>query len=505
MSLTSSLVFAATTLADPMPIQCIIDVHCDPMATSVPVQAAQYEEWVEWVEWGLTEAEGLGAKISFLSTGEFMDWVLEDPTTAGDLIPRLAASGDDFIGTHSHNSAYISPHVWGPVGANPTYQDLFDHWMDHVSRVNLVIESQLGITVPEEVQAINAARGAHLPSEDDEATFRTLAEAFHFGIREQGPDEAFFALFEHFVWHPYRPSVDNLIVHDPDGPMILSPFGPVLGRVGWHHSIWQDMSAPAVQGRFTMELLNWLDEAQFGDTPHIWTTGWAAHCHDLPPGSESHDSWQPMIEWMATHFVDEQVAGMQAVEFSTMKASAALHEAWEVEYPDEVPFSYAEEGTDMDAYPWLRAPYAYLLGMHVDAAMPNLGVVRWHHLAVPDTTAECYVLWTTTGDTLTIDLSAFLTGDWTAVEPHRGHYRHIDVTQVPVRFAGTIVIPASQVVQFPWLSDLDESGSTDINDLLSLLGDWGQCADLPATCHSDLDGDGDVDIDDVLGLLSGWE
>ncbi len=505
MIVTSTLSIASLVSANPTPIQCIIDVHCDPMAIDIPVQRAQYEDWVEWVGWGLDVAEANGAQISFLSTGEFMDWVLEDPGTAGDLIPRLAASGDDFLGTHSHSRSYDGPiHVWGPTSSDAPYTVLFEHWMDHVSRVNQVIATQLGVTAPDEVQSINSARGAHLPSESEEATFRLLAEAFHFGIREQGPDEAFFEHFEHFVWHPYRPDVDNLIEHDPDGPMIISPFGPVLGRIGWHHSVWQDMSYPAVQGRFILELLNWLDEAQFGDTNHVWTTGWAAHCHDLPPGGESHDSWQPMLEWMTMHFVDEPVSGMQAVEYNSIKGSAAMHEAWESNHPGEVAFSYPHTEANMDAYPWLHAPYAYLLGMHVDTAMPPQGLVRWHHMEVPDTAAECYVLWTTSGTSLTVDLSAHLTGDWAAVEPHRGHYRLVDPSEVPVRFAGTMLIPNANVVQFPWLPDLDESGQVRVDDLLDMLAAWGPCDDLPATCHADVDGDGEVNVDDLLTLLSNW-
>jgi hypothetical protein len=330
---------------------------------------------------------------------------------------------------------------------------------------------------------------------------------YHFPIRQQGPDEAFYSFFEHFAWHPFRPSTDNLLVHNPDGPMIVSPFGPVLGRVGFHHGILQDMSDQAVQGRFMMELLNWLDEAFFGDQPHVWSTGWSAHCHDLVPGGESHDQWAGMFEWMAQHFVDEHVSGMQVVEFSTMKASAALHEQWEADFPGVVPFSYAEEDTDMDAYPWLRAVYTYLLGLHVDAAMPPQGIVRWHYLVEPDGDREAYVLWTRTGDEVVVDLSAFLDSsiDWIAVEPHRGHYRFIDSTDVPVRAAGTILLPSEDLEQFPWLPDLDENGTIDITDLLAILESWGDCPVLPETCHADLNGDGIVAIDDLLQLLDNWD
>ena len=503
------LLAATASSADPIPIQCIVDVHCDPMADSQAVQAQQYLDWVEWVDWGLDQAEAVGGRISFLSTGQFMEWVLEDPSPAEavNLIPRLAASGDDFIGTHSHKKWRQSAHVWPALGPNPTDAEIESQWVDHQDLVNLVIQDQLGLSDPAEIRAINCVRGAHLPSESDEAFFQELAVAYNFPIREQGPEEAFYAYFDHFVWHPFRPSTDNLLVHNPDGPMIISPFGPVLGPIGVHHGILQDMSHRAVKSRFIMELLNWLDEAAFGDQPHVWSTGWSAHCADLVPGGVSHDAWADMFQWMATHFVNETVAGLQAVEFSTMKASAQLHEQWESDYPGVVPFSYEPEEVDVDAYPWSRAIHTYLVHLHWGVAMPPLGVVRWHHLSEPDSDRQAYVLWTRTGSELVVDLSTHLdTGlDWVAVEPHRGHYRHIDPETVPVRFAGTILVPSDAIEQFEWLADLDENGAVDITDLLALLDAWTGCPDLPATCHADLNGDGLVGIDDLLQLLGDWD
>jgi hypothetical protein len=505
----SLLVFiTAAAVAETTPIQCIVDVHCDPMAMAPAVQLGQYQAWTEWVNWGLTAAEDVGGKISFLSTGEYMDWVLDDPgvVEAYDLIPRLVASGDDFLGTHSHNRLFESMHVWVQVPNGAPDDVIAAHWEDHLMRINMVIQEQLGVTDISEIQAINCGRGAHLPSEDDEELFHELAVEYNFPIRQQGPAEGFYGYFDHFVWHSFRPSTDNLLVHDPDGAMIISPFGPVLGRVGFHHGVLQDMSSPAVKGRFLKELLSWLDEAQFGDVDHVWTTGWSAHCHDLLPGGESHDSWQDMFQWMAMHFVEEQVAGMQAVEFSSIKTSAALYSDWEDAHPDEIPFTYAQSEADLDAYPWLKAPLAYLTALHWDAAMPSEGVLRWHRLAEPDGPRVAYVLWTTSGEEIVIDLSAHLeTGvNWVAVEPHRGHYRFVDATEVPVRFAGTILIPSGLLETFQWLPDLDEDGSVAVDDLLEIISTWGACPDLPATCHGDLDGDGDVDIDDLLLVLSSW-
>jgi subtilisin family serine protease len=49
-------------------------------------------------------------------------------------------------------------------------------------------------------------------------------------------------------------------------------------------------------------------------------------------------------------------------------------------------------------------------------------------------------------------------------------------------------------------ADFDGSGDVDVNDLLTMLADWGACAD----CAADLDDSGMVDVDDLLDLLAAW-
>jgi hypothetical protein len=51
-------------------------------------------------------------------------------------------------------------------------------------------------------------------------------------------------------------------------------------------------------------------------------------------------------------------------------------------------------------------------------------------------------------------------------------------------------------------ADLDGSGAVDINDLLAMLGAWGQTC--PEGCPADLTGDGAVGIDDVLSLIAAF-
>lgn len=51
-------------------------------------------------------------------------------------------------------------------------------------------------------------------------------------------------------------------------------------------------------------------------------------------------------------------------------------------------------------------------------------------------------------------------------------------------------------------SDINNSGTTDVDDLLALIGAWGNCPAPP--CSEDIDGDGDIDVDDMLILLGAF-
>jgi hypothetical protein len=51
-------------------------------------------------------------------------------------------------------------------------------------------------------------------------------------------------------------------------------------------------------------------------------------------------------------------------------------------------------------------------------------------------------------------------------------------------------------------ADTDANLAVDVDDLVSLLLDWGSCGD--ACCLSDFDLNGQVDVDDLLALLLSW-
>ncbi|MEE2719291.1 MAG: hypothetical protein VX727_05870 [Planctomycetota bacterium] len=57
-----------------------------------------------------------------------------------------------------------------------------------------------------------------------------------------------------------------------------------------------------------------------------------------------------------------------------------------------------------------------------------------------------------------------------------------------------------EVIGSSCVADIDGSGTVGVDDLLSLIGDWGPCSG----CATDLNGDGTVGVDDLLELIGSW-
>ena len=52
--------------------------------------------------------------------------------------------------------------------------------------------------------------------------------------------------------------------------------------------------------------------------------------------------------------------------------------------------------------------------------------------------------------------------------------------------------------------DIDGSGSVDIEDLLLVIGQWGNDCEGGEACSADMDGDLDIDVDDLVALIGYW-
>lgn len=55
----------------------------------------------------------------------------------------------------------------------------------------------------------------------------------------------------------------------------------------------------------------------------------------------------------------------------------------------------------------------------------------------------------------------------------------------------------------PRYGDVDMNGQVNVNDLLTVLSDWGACSARPP-CYGDVNGDEMVDVTDLLAVIGNW-
>jgi len=429
------------------PIMVVMDLHADPMFGTPAIQEQVYNEWVDNANWLLDVTEPRGAKVSFLTTGEFAEWVIEDAVRGHALIQRLYASGG-LIGTHSHNKIRMDAHNWQALPPDPTPPQVLQHWNNHVTTINVMITAALGLSDPAQIAAVNCVRGTHTPS-DDAWRIQLMAD-FGFTNHQQGPGEQFFAYFKHYPMNPFRPLGTRFLEHDPGGPVVAAPFGPVLGRNEVHYNIEQDMRVPAVQARFLLELLNWLHDRHVANTDRVWQTGWASHASDIAPGTETRNAMTPMLDWLVTHFVNETVGGETAATFASMADVRDAYYAWEAANPGAVSFSYPADETRWDLYPYLRPVATYLSEALYDTAMPPVGTVRWHQLTAAAAIGgpfPLYVAYPVDASDAIVDLSSALGSvQVAAVDPDAGTYVVYPATAVHVPVTGALLMAPQYVL-----------------------------------------------------------
>ncbi len=491
---------AATQVATgqpPPPIQLIFDNHADPMQ-SIPAAARPgvYAEWRDALAWLQGVCDTRGAAITFCAVGEFMEYVAEDPSS-WPLLQAVYSSGGS-LGTHSHSEHRVGPHDWRNLPPSPTPAQVLDAWNDHVGAVDAAVAAIFGLSDPNAIRQINNLRGTHVPADDADRI--ALMAAFGFRLHQQGPCEQFYVYFRHYALNPYRPSGTNFLVHDPSGPVINSPFGPVLGTNSLHFGIVQDMRLPAVQARFLLTLLNWLDDALVSHTERVWVTGWGSHCSDIIPGGVSRPIVIPALDWHKTYFVDETVSGVTALEFSSATRAADLHETWEAEHPGQVSFSYAPATTDWRDYPYLMPVARYLADAQYVSAAAASGV-RLHRLTAGPAAGGPFPMWVaypTAGEGTTVDLAPIL-GMPTVltVSPRTGLAPALSSAAVPVPTTGLILVPPDRRLPLP-NGDVNLDGRLTFDDIdpfvAVLLGIDTNPARITA---ADVNRDGIVTFDDI--------
>lgn len=486
------------------PVRVIFDLHMDPMF-SIPAsnRLDVYHLRRDAANWALDQCDLRGVRVTFLAGGEFYEYILEDPGMGDALLQRAYDSGGS-IGTHMHRESQAGPHNWSELSGDPPLSAIRTAWEDHIDLANLAIARALGLSTPAEIGAVNNIFGTHIPNDHD-MRLDLLAD-YGFSMHEQGPDEEFFGYFQHHAMNPYRPASDHFLNHDPSGPVVLSPFGPVLGKSESHYGIAQDMRVPAVQARFLLELLNWLHDVHVAGSGRVWTMGWASHGCDVTPGQPTRAALPLMLDWLKNEFVDQIVGGYQAAAFSSAAECRDLYQAWETVHPGEPSFAYPASTTDWTHYPYLRAPAAYLVDAHYQSPMLPVGSVRWHALTAAPASASpftVYVAYSADGLPVTVDLSAHLAMPTiAAVDTDTGAASVVPASAVPVPPKGVILVPPGRVLTLRFdLGDADAGYPV-------LLADDGARHDASSLrfgieWDAELDGQPSpmADRDDLTGLV----
>jgi len=93
------------------------------------------------------------------------------------------------------------------------------------------------------------------------------------------------------------------------------------------------------------------------------------------------------------------------------------------------------------------------------------------------------------------DINPIFAGDLT----HNGSLDKEDWFQM-MNLLEEVSGPAERAERSQCPTDIDGNGSTDVLDLLAVLGAWGECEG----CPEDIDGNGFCDVHDVLGVIGEW-
>jgi len=393
------------------PIMITYDLHADPFVQTMPLDQRRqiYYQWRDNTEWLLDFLEPYGGNVTWLSVGEFMEFILEDQANAIPIMTRLYQNGGS-LGTHSHTEINVGPHNWPSLGYNATEEQARKNWDDAIRFVNAVVAKVIGSNETAAIAAVNNIRGGHLPN--NRADFYKFMIEYGFPIQEGGAGEPWYQYFGHHIWNPLRPSKTSAWMENLSTPFVYVPSGPVIGKVGIHAGVFQDMSLPNMKKMFLMLYLNWRCHEGSSDSYRIWTFGWASHTHDISPGSQTRKDVEEFVKWLNDTFVSRRSAsGNVIAKWAGRKEVLEAYLDWESTHPGESSFNYPVDVKDYNHYPYLKAVQQTLEKAYYVTEVTNFSHqgVDAHRLVSVETGRPIYVLWKDDG-TATIDLSSEFKG-----------------------------------------------------------------------------------------------
>ncbi len=453
-----------TSAPERSPILVTFDLHMDPMGANEQIGRRLYDQWTEATEWLLETVDRHGARLSFTMVGQYAEFALEDRDRSFPIVRRLYESGGS-VGTHSHDWVREDEFRWRSAGRGGSSASQV--WADDVGAVDRLVAEVFDLEDPAAIRAINNLRGTHVPSDARERY--ALFQKYGIEVSQAGPGEDFVGLFDHYLFHPFRSSAANELAEDRDGPVILTQAGPVLGQVGVHKGIEQDMSLPRVQARFLGEVLNWLHDARTGAPDRVWCFGWAVHGSDVTASGVSRKHVEPLLAWLEANFMDRRIGGFELARFSSYHEEADAYRAWETANPDLASKAYPSTKRDWSVYPWLAPVAAYLFDADYVETIQAGRSVQAHRLASGDLLGDVHPIVVLLPDgegATTADLSAIDAADWMAIDTATGEARKVEAGKVPVAPAGSIAVPAaSHVTLDEQKARIDSARAGDLRSL----------------------------------------
>ena len=405
-------------------ISLTIDLHVDPLPDgSLTSRASKFEDLLDTIEWLLGEIKNTGAKLTFLSVGEFMEYCTDDEYKKRCLpiLRKLYKSGGS-LGTHTHQDIRTGVHEWDKQTDTSATAIILKNWSDAHEWVNKGITAALGETT--DLEEINNIRGAHLPNNSsDGEMFADLMEKYKYSILESGPEEDFYGLYGHHIWNVYRPDPSNWMTENPYTSFVLVPSGPVIGLSQVHKGIMQDMTLDHVQTMFLQEFANWRYQILTGADSKVWTFGVALHVNDISERNEDSIAVRAdllaYIKWMNKNFVNKKtVDGDLVARWKGRKEVADEFKKWETNNPTSSAFSYPTTEQNDDLYPYLLP-----IAEHLKEAnfIRFIGNKDWRGFEFEKDKKTVILAWTNDISSIDIDLSSEFEGNVTSTKISTGY------------------------------------------------------------------------------------
>ena len=426
----------AAGLAGPLgaqqgPIHVVLDFQCDPIPNFMPYNAKQngYLTLVQDMTSLFDQLEPLGVKPSFNAVGSFFEFVVQGGTNGpgAQLVRRLYDSGR-MVGSHSHREYWNASFDWPDYPWSATLDQSRDSWSDAIQAAYQAIDVCWPSGAPESKAQMVDLKEYHIPQSDAEV--HQLFNEFGLHIRASKGVWPFYDWYDHHVWQPFRPRVDEPLREDLQTSFVACPVGRLVGLDATENQ-GQDMRAEVEKRRFLQVVVNWRHADRTQAPERVWTWGCAVKAQVMDPGSDHVVDAVDLFSWIQQNFAGrtQPGTGSQVMEFASYRDVYEDYLSWEASHPGQSHFDYPASGPDWSQYPYLRAVAEEMAGFDwtADLAFGN-GIDAWRLSRGP---SDAVLLWRDAGPA-TVDLSGIVGPVVRIVNLETGLVEGYDASAVPV-------------------------------------------------------------------------